>query len=76
MDLARLAQPIVWEEFRRTGFLRIPSVIDREKISSVRNEAYRVFHDIAAIHPRAYRGRERSGFTPTGIEGVAGNRAD
>jgi isopenicillin N synthase-like dioxygenase len=76
MDLARLAQPMVWQEFRRTGFLRIPSVIDPEKVSAIRDEAYRVFHDIGAINPRAYRGRERSGFTPTGIEGVAGNRAD
>jgi isopenicillin N synthase-like dioxygenase len=76
MDLARLAQPIVWQEFRKNGFLRIPDVIDPEKVSDVRNEAYRVFRDISAINARAYRGRERSGFTPPGIEGVAGNRTD
>lgn len=76
MRFADLAKPQAWQDFRENGVLHIPRVIDPDKISALRSEAYRVFHDVASIAPQAYRGNGRSGFSPPGIEGVAGKRAD
>lgn len=76
MKLTDLAKPYAWQEFRQSGFLHISNVVDPQKVENLRKEAYRVFRDTGSIAKHAYRNNGRSGFTPPGIEGVTGNKAD
>ncbi|MCE9586105.1 hypothetical protein K8R04_02165 [Candidatus Uhrbacteria bacterium] len=76
MRYTDLAKPQAWQEFRTNGILHIPSVIGPQKILTLRAEAYRVFRDTAAIAKHAHRGMARSGFSPPGVEGVAGKNPD
>ena len=72
VPLTALSDPTIWQTFRTTRLLRVSDITQPKDITRIREEGYRVFRDPGQISPKAYRGGDKSGFTPPGVESVGG----
>ncbi|KAA0205733.1 isopenicillin N synthase family oxygenase [Candidatus Uhrbacteria bacterium] len=72
----QLAGPEPWAGFRRTGLIRIRGAAHPPSVEAAREAGFEVFRHPELIDPACHRGNGETGYTPPGVEGVAGGPAN
>ncbi len=68
----QLARPEPWAAFRRTGLVRVRGAAHPPSVEAAREAGFEVFRHPELIDPACHRGNGETGYTPPGVEGVAG----